>query len=433
MKPSIAFKTLGCRLNQYETDALASQFHELGYRVVDFSRKADVYIVNTCTVTHQSDQKSRNLISQAARRHNDALVVVTGCVVNNHKEAIEASGQATYVVRNEEKNGIVELVDAHFKGEITPPSGRNSDVFAYPPAQKTFHTRAMIKIQDGCDNFCTFCIIPKVRGRAISRPKEDILENARQLIDFGYKELVLTGVNIGRYDSNGSRFENLLASILELPGDFRVRISSIEPDGFGEAFYDLFHHPKLTPHLHLCLQSGSDKVLLRMRRMYSVKEFMEVVHKLRKRIPDFNFTTDVMVGFPGETAEDFNETISVVRDAGFTHIHTFRFSKREGTRAVRMDEQVPERLKAERSELIRVIAEEQKRKYRESLLGREHTILTEKDMNGYFTGYSEYYVPFHVHGNGVGTNQFIKITPTSLIEGEDPVLVNSEALKYQGS
>jgi threonylcarbamoyladenosine tRNA methylthiotransferase MtaB len=421
MKKKIAFKTLGCRLNQYETDAIASQFIQAGHEVVDFNSPADVYIINTCTVTGQSDQKSRSLMNQARRKGSEPLLVMTGCVVNNHREELEASGKATYVVPNEQKSHIYELIDAHYKGEILP-AGSGRDVFGFATASQTLRTRAMLKVQDGCDNFCTFCIIPKVRGRAISRPLPEIIDNALQLLDAGYKELVITGVNIGRYDWEGKRFEHLLNALLELPGDYRVRISSIEPDGFGEGFYELFRHPKLTPHLHLCLQSGSDRVLLKMRRMYTVAEFRQTAQQLRSVVPDFNLTTDIMVGFPGESEEDHLETLKVMREMNFSHVHTFRYSIRKGTRAERMEEQVPEKVKIERSEEVRALAEELKRAYRASFIGRPQRVLTESIGKGYASGFGEYYIPFRLSGH-FESNQFVDATPHKLESKADPRLI----------
>ncbi len=324
MSGKIAFKTLGCRLNQFETDALASEFHEAGYSLVDFNEKADVYVVNTCTVTNQSDRKSRNLVSQSIRKPGDSLVVVTGCMVNNRKEELENQPGSVYFVDNERKTSIFPMVEAHQKGEILHPNALDPNVFGYKPADTTFHTRSLIKIQDGCDNYCTFCIVPFVRGKAISRPVGQVLDNIRQVLDFGFKEIVLTGVNIGRYQHEGTNFESLIERILQLPGDFRMRISSIEPDGYGDRFIELFEHPKLMPHLHLCLQTGSDPVLLRMRRMYTLDGFRGIVNRIRERYESFNLTTDIIVGFPGETEQDFQSTIDIVNEIGFSHIHTFK-------------------------------------------------------------------------------------------------------------
>lgn len=276
---TIAFKTLGCRLNQYETDALASKFQNNAYKLVNFDEEADVYVINSCTVTHQSDHKSRNFINQANKRNKDSVLVVTGCMANNAKEELENKDEINYVLENDNKSALYSLVEAHFNGEVKHPSQLNNDLFAYGSTEKGFHTRSMIKIQDGCDNFCTFCIIPSVRGRAKSRPFEAILDNVRSVITNGAKEVVITGVNIGRYEYENYKFDDLIEAILNLDGDFRLRISSLEPDGFGDKFLGLLSHPKMTPHLHLCLQSGSDEVLLRMRRMYTIKTFKNTVKK----------------------------------------------------------------------------------------------------------------------------------------------------------
>ena len=295
-KKTVAFKTLGCRLNQYETDALVTDFSNAGYELVDYNASPDVVIVNTCTVTNQSDTKSRSVISQTVRKAKNAVVVVTGCMANNFKEKLERQDNITFVVENSRKSSILTLVDSHFSGEIVHPDQLPQDVFRYEPVRKSLHTRSAIKIQDGCDNFCTFCIIPMVRGLATSRPVADVLESVRKTVENGFKELVITGVNIGRYEDGAVKFENLLTMILELPGDFRVRISSLEPDGFGDDFVKLFAHPKLMPHLHLCLQSGSDKTLLRMRRMYDVAQFRKTVKQFRAIYSDFNFTILSVLG-----------------------------------------------------------------------------------------------------------------------------------------
>jgi len=212
----VAFKTLGCRLNLYETDAIAAEFFKQNYQVVDFNSEADVFVINTCTVTNQSDKKSRQVINQTHKLNKDALTIVTGCMATNYKEKLNADEKVDYVVDNEHKTSVLSVVDAHFNGETVHPDQFDKDVFNYAPAEETFHTRSFIKIQDGCDNFCTFCIVPKVRGRAISRPANDIFENIKKVIDFGYKEIVLTGVNLGRYQFENYDFEKLVEAILEI-------------------------------------------------------------------------------------------------------------------------------------------------------------------------------------------------------------------------
>jgi len=406
MKRRVAFKTLGCRLNQFETDSVLTDFYKTGYDIVPFHEPADVYVVNTCTVTNQGDHKSRSAISQAVHGKAGSLVVVTGCMAESQKEYLENRGDVAYVVSNKNKASILPLVEAHFNGEILAPGSIKDDIFGFTVAEKSFHTRSMIKIQDGCDNFCTFCIVPMVRGRAVSRSEKDILENIRQVIDLGYKEIVLTGVNISRYDWEGLSFTGLLEKILSLEGNLRVRISSIEPEGFGEQLYDLFSHEKLCPHLHLCLQSGSDRILMQMRRAYTLPSYMAIVDQLRTRHPLFNFTTDIMVGFPGETEQDFEATCSVIREVGFSHVHTFKYSVREGTRAARMEEQIPAKVKNARSITVRDLAAENKLKYRKLFTGLSQTVLVENIHDGIAKGYGENYVPVEFRAKQQGKNYF---------------------------
>ncbi len=427
----VSFKTLGCRLNQYETDALVTRFHQAGYQVVDYSSPADITVINTCTVTSQSDQKSRNTINNAARKNPAGLVVVTGCMANNHKEQLETNKKITYVVDNERKSQIVSLVDAHFKGEVVHPESYSGDVFGFETVDKSLHTRTSIKVQDGCDNFCTYCIVPSVRGRAVSRPLEEILENIRRVVDNGFKEIVITGVNIGRYDHGQNNLERAIEKMAELPGDFRIRISSMEPDGFGPDFYKVFQHPKMAPHLHLCIQSGSDTILKRMRRMYTTRSFMEIIDTFRNKMPDFNFTTDVIVGFPGESEEDFTDTTRVVDEARFSHIHTFRYSRRKGTRADHMDEQVQEQIKAERSEVIRHISEKNRLLYMEEMLGKTERVLIEKlNRAGVAQGYGEHYLPIHFPAPHHAKNIFAEVQLDKIGSGDTPFIhARAQSLK----
>jgi len=415
----VAFKTLGCRLNQYETDALVTDFDNAGYQLVDFDGSPDVVVVNTCTVTNQSDQKSRTTISQAARKNKGAIVVVTGCMANNFKEKLESQENITFVVENNRKSSVLALVDAHFSGEIIHPNQLPQDVFRYEHVQKSLHTRSAVKVQDGCDNFCTFCIIPMVRGRAVSRPVEEVLESVRKTLENGFKEMVITGVNIGRYNDNGASFEDLIAKILEISGDFRIRISSLEPDGFGDRFVELFANPKLMPHLHLCLQSGSEKTLLRMRRMYSVEQFRKTVNQFRSVYPDFNFTTEIIVGFPGETDEEFQETLDAVKEFNFSHVHTFKYSVRQGTRAERLENHIPEKVKNARSLSVRQLSEDNKLQYFQSLIGKTQQVLVEKVTKTKASGYGNLYVPVEFQGKDLQQNRIYSVNLIGLSgEGE---------------
>lgn len=420
---TVAFKTLGCRLNLYETDALASEFAKKNYQIVDFNEKADLYVINTCTVTNQSDQKSRREINVAHRTNNEGITIVTGCMATNYKDQLENNEAVDYVVDNEHKTSVLSVAEAHFNGELVDINNFEANLFNYAPADETFHTRSLIKIQDGCDNFCTFCIIPKVRGRATSRPPEEVFENIRQVVAFGYKEVVLTGVNLGRYTYGEYDFEKLVEQILEIPGDFRVRISSIEPDGYTDSFFRLFSHPKLTPHLHVCLQSGSEEILLKMRRMYTASFFKKMAHQLKTQHPGFNLTTDVIVGFPGETEDHFNETIHTIKEIGFGHIHTFKYSVRKGTRAERMSDQIPGKVKTERSEQVRKLAEEMKMAYRSTFVGKTQRVLVEKILpDGTASGFGEHYLPVIIQQPDLQTNTFYDVAIKSIIQLEEPTL-----------
>jgi len=450
---TVAFQTLGCKLNQYETDSIAAQFQLAGYSIVPFEDPAQVYIINTCTVTNKADRKSRNVISRALRqgtgtfkplpvqelnpsmKESDSLVVVTGCFANASKEELEKDGR-TLVVENEYKTHIFELVDAHLKGEILHPSQFAKDVFTFTPQEQVFHTRGMLKIQDGCDNFCTFCIIPYVRGRAVSRPMPDILAEAKTLITQGYKELVLTGVNMSRYEWEGNDFSDVLEGLLNLKTeqhqDFRVRISSIEPDQIDTRFFDLMDHPRMCPHLHLCLQSGSERILLAMRRQYTYQGYKTIAEKLRSKNALFNLTTDIILGFPGEQEEELNQTIQAVQEIQFGHVHVFPYSKRKGTRAERLPNHISQPVKAQRSQTLTQVSEESKRSYREQLIGTVQQVLVEKvtqDGNALVArGLGEYYVPIRFHlpltrSRESLWNQFFSVKITGIDLGKDPDLL----------
>jgi threonylcarbamoyladenosine tRNA methylthiotransferase MtaB len=425
MSRKVAFKTMGCRLNQFETDSLVTDFYHAGYEIVSFNEKADVYVVNTCTVTNQGDKKSKNVINQAVRSAGDnSLVLVTGCMAVSQKEYLESRGDLSYVVDNKRKSSILTLVDAHFKGEIVHPSDLPQNLFNFSLVEKGFHTRCAIKIQDGCDNFCTYCIVPKVRGRAVSRPAEDILKNIRQSLALGNKEMVLTGVNISRYAYEGLKFDGLVEKILNLPGDFRVRISSVEPEGFTEKLISLFENPKLCPHLHLCLQSGSDSVLKSMRRLYGREQFLNITDRFQRKYPGFNFTTDIITGFPGETDEDFQQTLDLAGRIGFSHIHTFKYSVREGTRAEKLPGQISEKVKSERSEAVRRLAERMKIEYRKKFIGREQILLVERNSSkGGARGYGENYLPLVVKDRKLDSNAFCRVKLTGILDDKERTML----------
>ena len=424
----ISFKTLGCRVNLYETDALASRFKAAGYEIADSDGDADVFVVNTCTVTNTSDQKCRQAIHQIRRKHPEAVIAVTGCMVNHRKEELLRSGIADYVIDNERKSALFDIIDEHFKTGHSDPEGYDRDLFSYHPAFDTFHTRSLIKIHDGCNNFCSYCIIPMVRGRATSRPADDIYENIRQVVEHGFKEIVLTGVNMGRYRDGDTDFEQLVEHIINIKGDFRVRVSSIEPDQFSDRFLQLFQHEKLAPHMHVCLQSGSDDTLKRMHRFYTAAQFRDMCQRIKAFRPDFNLTTDLIVGFPGETEATFQESCDFAREIGFSHLHTFKYSKRTGTKAAVMPDQVPEPEKSRRSEIMRGISLENKLKYFESMQGRTQRMLIERiDAKGVARGYGEHYLPIQIQGEGLQKNSFIDVKINEIIN-----IGNEEKMAFIG-
>ena len=419
---TISFKTLGCRLNLYETDALASKFREKGFVTDgDFENSnAEIFVINTCTITNQSDKKSREYINRAIRK--GSLVIVTGCMAEQYAQKYFSDKTNVIVVDNKHKNRIFDIVEAHLSGEFSDVEKFDGDVFGFEAAKETFHTRSIVKIQDGCNNFCSYCIVPYVRGRAVSRPAEDILNNIKTELEYGFKEIVLTGVNISKYNFNGIGFEDLIKQILEIDKDFRLRIASIEPDDFSDSFIELFENKKLTPHIHLCLQSGSNDVLKRMHRHYTKEEFLEIVEKFRKIIPDFNFTTDIIVGLPGETDEDFADTLEVAKKIGFGHVHAFKYSRRSGTKADAMAGQIDEKIKNKRSKILRDLSEELSEKYLLSMVGKTQTLLTETIENdGFIYGYGENYVRIKMKmSDGVTSNEFY---PVKIVKLENDVLV----------
>ena len=464
---SVAFQTLGCKLNQYETDALATRFEDRGYTVVDNRQKADCYVINTCTVTNKGDRKSRNAINRSVRIADSSplpaganekggqlehaiartspkeggtnatpekpLVVVTGCFAESHRQELENDSRVV-TVGNEQKQSIVELVDAHFAGEYLRPDELPRDVFNYGIPKQLFHTRSFIKVQDGCDNYCTFCIIPFVRGRARSRSADAIRDELKRSIDTGYREIVLTGVNISRWSDGELSFSRLVETLLETEGDFRLRLSSLEPDQLDSRFFDLFSHPRMSPHLHLCLQSGSERVLLKMRRQYTARGYVSIAESLLDRYPDFNLTTDCIVGFPGETDEEFAETVAIAQNLGFTHIHTFPYSVRSGTRAERMEGHVSNATKEKRSAVLREISGSNKAAYHRRMTGKHGRLLVERLEDGILHGYTEHYIPVRVplaagiSDRGNFRNTFQEVTLRRAIEDGDNSFVACDPL-----
>ena len=324
----------------------------------------------------------------------------------SHKEQLTEKFPNAIIIDNNNKSAIFQGVDSLLKTGSINLSGIDHDLFSYRSFTEMFHTRSLIKIQDGCDNFCSYCIVPFVRGRAVSRPVEKIMDNVQEVINKGANEIVITGVNISRYSYEGLNFSSLLEKILNIEGDFRVRISSVEPDKIDDHFFSLINHSRFAPHLHLCLQSGSDKILSQMRRMYSVSQFLSIIAKIRGLDPLFNFTTDVIVGFPGETDDDFEATMKVAKQIGFGHIHIFKYSIRQGTKAQRMDNQIPDKIKTERSKIMHELSAELTANYRKPFDNTIQRILVEKWDKGFASGYNDYYVPMMFETDNKRTNRF---------------------------
>lgn len=365
--------TLGCRTNQYESEAYAAQLKAQGYLEAGEGEEADLCIVNTCTVTESADSHSRHQIRQLHRKHPHAAVVVTGCLAERMPEELQAIEGVTHLIRNKDKENLLKIV---FPEEEFPE---------FKIDQFSAHTRAFVKVQDGCNSFCTYCIIPYVRGRSRSREMEPILEEIRGLVKNGYKEVVLTGINIGDFaTSKGERLVDLVKAVDQIEGIERIRISSIDPDEIDLPLMETVLNGKKTCHsFHIVLQAGSNVVLKRMNRKYTKQIFLETVDRLKKASPDFTFTTDIIVGFPGETERDFQETIEVMREVKFAKVHMFPYSARERTRAALYPNQIPAEIIQERKQIVLREAEKLAFEVRERYVGKKIKVLLESEGFGH--------------------------------------------------
>ena len=401
-KKTVCFTTLGCKVNQYDTQAMLEQFELHGYEAARPGAAADVYVVNTCTVTGTGDKKSMQIIRRCRRRNPQAELVVTGCLAQRMGEKLRETG-ARLILGTQFRAQVVELLEKAVVEQSQIVAVDSIEGVAYEPLtihSHEGHTRAVMKIQEGCDNHCTYCIIPSVRGNIRSRKLDSIREEAEALAAAGFQELVLTGIHLTSYgrdlEGRPSLAEAVRAACVD--GVSRVRLGSLEPRVASEAFVEaLSALPQLCPQFHLALQSGSDAVLRRMKRGYNTTQFLAAAERIRRAWPDAAFTTDVIVGFPGETEEEFLETMRFCETIGFARMHVFPFSPREGTPAAEMEEQIPEHVKAERVKRLIALGDMLAQKYHEGFLGRTVPVLLEEQMaDGSMTGYTPEYIHVRV-------------------------------------
>lgn len=419
-KKRVTVYTLGCKVNQYESSSLAGLFQERGYQVVDFADEADVYIINTCTVTHLGDRKSRQLIRRAAKANPDAVVAVTGCYAQvSPGEIVEIPG-VDLVVGTRDRAKLVDLVEKAVKGR--PPvnavseyeDGDEFEEFSVQPVQG--RVRAFLKIQEGCSDFCTYCIVPYARGPLRSRRPDRVIDAARKLVASGYKEIVITGIHTGAYGrdlDSGITLSGLLISLLGIPGLQRLRLSSIEPHDITMELVDIMSGSEIfCRHLHVPLQSGSDEVLRMMGRRYTSWEYLRLVDVLKENIPGLGLTTDVMVGFPGESEEYFQSTLKLIQKIGFSGLHVFKYSPRRGTPAAGYGRQVEPALKDERSRKLIQLGRKLTAQFARSHLSQDLSVLVEQqaqDASGPYEGHTDNYIRVVFPGHEDLVGQIVRV------------------------
>ncbi len=418
-----ALHNLGCKVNAYETEAMSHQLEEAGYEIVDFQDQADVYIINTCSVTNMADRKSRQMLHRAKKRNPDAVIVAAGCYVQTAKDETHLNVDADIILGNNRKKDLVEALENFFKERKDQPYEMVDDLhrernYEYLTMTRTqSHTRAFIKVQDGCNQFCSYCIIPYARGRVRSRRAEDIREELTMLAKSGVREVVLTGIHLTSYGTDiDSDLLSLIRMTASVEGIERIRLGSLEPGVITEEFARaLSEEPKFCPHFHLSLQSGSNTVLKRMNRHYTAEEFLDRCDVLRRYFDDPALTTDVIVGFPGETEEEFEETKQFLSRVGFYETHIFRYSMRAGTRAAAMPDQIPEHIKAKRSEVLIGQGLAAGLAYEKRHVGKESEALFEEKIKAggktYYVGHTREYMRVVTEDLGEDlTNQLLKGT-----------------------
>ncbi len=427
----VAFTTLGCRVNQYETEAMTEKFKREGYEVTPFEEYADVYVINTCTVTNIGDKKSRQMVSRARRKNEDAVIAVVGCYSQIAPEEVSKiegvdvvlgtrnKGDIVYWVNRarEERQKVIEVSDV-LKNDVF----ENLNINEYQD-----RTRAFLKIQDGCNRFCSYCLIPFARGAVCSKEPEKVINEVKELAAHGFKEIILSGIHIASYGVDLKGDYNLLKILEEIDkveGIERIRIGSIDPQFFTEGVIDkLSSLKKLCPHFHLSLQSGSDETLKRMNRRYTTKEYKNIVEGLRRSIKDVSITTDIIVGFPGESEEEFNSTYEFLKDIKLSKMHIFKYSPRKGTKAAGMAEQINGKVKDERSNVLIELDRELENEFMSKFIGRTMKVLYEQKQNGsdcLYEGYTPNYIKVV---SKINSNVEEKIINTKLTEVKNGVIV----------
>ena len=417
MKKTIAFHNLGCKVNSYETEAMIAQMRGRGYEIVPFDQKADIYVVNTCTVTAVADKKSRQMLHRAKRLNPEATVVAVGCYVQADADRVLQDDAVDIVIGNDHKGQLADLIEAG-SSEVTD-IGASGEYESLAVEGSAEHTRAFLKIQDGCNQFCTDCLIPDVRGRIRSRDTEEIVEEARRLSENGFREIVLTGIHVSSLGTEGGRpwgpaLMDLLRRLNALPEVRRIRLSSLEPRIITEEFASCLKEcDKVCPHFHLSLQSGCDSVLKRMNRHYTTADYAESCRILRETYDQPAICADVIAGFPGETDDEFAATVKFLEEISLYELHVFPYSKRKGTRAAAMSGQLTQAEKNERCKVLLDMTQRQAEAFRELHAGRPAEVLleeeTEIDGQRYLTGYTREYIRRYVPAEGHNIGDIVLI------------------------
>lgn len=423
-----ALHNLGCKVNAYETEAMQQLLEQNGYEIVPFSEKADVYVINTCSVTNIADRKSRQMLHRAKKLNPDSIVVAAGCYVQTSEEQAKADAAIDILIGNNKKHELIDMLrefearreKAGKESAIIDINDRTTEYESLSIQRTSEHTRAFLKVQDGCNQFCSYCIIPYARGRVRSRSLTDVQEEVRRLAEYGCKEVVLTGIHLDSYGvDTGETLLHLIERVHEVDGIRRIRLGSLEPTIVTEEFArTLAGLPKICPHFHLSLQSGCDSVLKRMNRRYTCEEYRQGCRILRKYFEHPAITTDVIVGFPGETEEEFEATRAFLQEIAFFEVHIFKYSRRQGTRAAVMANQVPEEVKTARSDCLFADTAKLSRNFMDWYAGKRVEALMEEPIfiegKRYFTGYTPEYVKVALETEEELTNQMV----SGVVRGE---------------